>query len=435
MDFDLLPFLSEFDPPQQTEGTIDPLGMYAIADALGTKLAPGVRERQSHPRYLTLAAVGSVVCDGLDPDREPPPWLVLEWYAVEGLVRCQGVAGDIQGLPGRNKVSDAIRRAEAVCASTYLKTPTVFGFHGIYRILGEEAEVFADGALLERGSELVEAWEQDQGLVGFRANAGEMASIRRSLAQAVRDGQDAGRTARSSNWAGWEFFARHLTPRRCGQRERALLWRFICGEPGSLRHELCRFAVSEEGQRTWQGAEGSERAFHQVLLPRASESMQTLLRAVVAYESLARRLQDGFDDCLHALSSARNPLSPRGLARAANVQRAAKEVPALYEEACSRLGGVEPQLALRLETAFGGFSMPVDPVAWVELLLAHHERIQSRKPPNGKAPWILRFDDGRFAVRPAYRRDQPGRGDDLYVHGYRTNPVWSFATDVEQVPS
>lgn len=93
MDFDFLPFLSEFDPPQQTEGTIDPLGMYAIADALGTKLAPGVRERQSHPRYLTLAAVGNLVCDGLDPDREPPPWLVFEWYAVGGLVRC-GLARD-----------------------------------------------------------------------------------------------------------------------------------------------------------------------------------------------------------------------------------------------------------------------------------------------------------------------------------------------------
>ena len=40
-----LPHLSEHDPREISEGTIDPLGLYSIADALGTKLAPGIRER------------------------------------------------------------------------------------------------------------------------------------------------------------------------------------------------------------------------------------------------------------------------------------------------------------------------------------------------------------------------------------------------------
>lgn len=51
-DESILPFLSQFDPPEQAEGSLDPLGLYAIADALGVRLAPGVRERQSKPRGL-----------------------------------------------------------------------------------------------------------------------------------------------------------------------------------------------------------------------------------------------------------------------------------------------------------------------------------------------------------------------------------------------
>ncbi len=39
--------LSEYDPPLTSEGSIDPLGLYPIADALGVRLVPGVRERQS----------------------------------------------------------------------------------------------------------------------------------------------------------------------------------------------------------------------------------------------------------------------------------------------------------------------------------------------------------------------------------------------------
>ena len=49
----MAPVLSERDVAPGTEGGIDPLGLAAIADRLGTKLVPGVRERQQHPRFLT----------------------------------------------------------------------------------------------------------------------------------------------------------------------------------------------------------------------------------------------------------------------------------------------------------------------------------------------------------------------------------------------
>ena|SRR5665213_4417226 len=76
----MVPFLSEKDDAEKSEGGIDPLGLEAIADALGTRLVPGVRERQTHPRYLTAIAVGLAVCERFDDgtlakDGISEPWL------------------------------------------------------------------------------------------------------------------------------------------------------------------------------------------------------------------------------------------------------------------------------------------------------------------------------------------------------------------------
>ena len=103
----LLPFQTAFDPPQQAEGSLDPLGLYSIADALGVRLAPGVRERQSKPRYLTLALVGFAICQGMDetsPSRRLPAWLVYEWLVVMALVKQLQGTSQLQGIPGREKV-------------------------------------------------------------------------------------------------------------------------------------------------------------------------------------------------------------------------------------------------------------------------------------------------------------------------------------------
>src|SRR5436309_8695201 len=90
--FTLAPLLSEKDPVESAEGGIDPLGTEPLADALAVKLAPGVRERQRHPRFLTAIAVSLEVCgefddEALAADRISEPWQVFEWYLVEGLVR------------------------------------------------------------------------------------------------------------------------------------------------------------------------------------------------------------------------------------------------------------------------------------------------------------------------------------------------------------
>ena len=110
----LTPLLTEKDPAISSEGSIDPLGMYAIADSLAVRLVPGVRERQSHPRFLTAIAVSLAICSEFDDDRVASdgvsePWQVFEWYLVEGLVRSLTDEDQLQGLPGRDKAARAIQ--------------------------------------------------------------------------------------------------------------------------------------------------------------------------------------------------------------------------------------------------------------------------------------------------------------------------------------
>ena len=125
----LMPSLSASDPTVSGEGGLDPLGLYPIADSLAVQLIPGVRERQKHPRFLTATAMSLALCsefeeDMIAADQTSEPWVVFEWHIVEGLVRA-AADEDIRGLPGRDKVSQAIRDRVPVSASRYLKTPSV----------------------------------------------------------------------------------------------------------------------------------------------------------------------------------------------------------------------------------------------------------------------------------------------------------------------
>ena len=52
----VLPSLTSFDPETSSEGTLDPLGLYLIADQLATRLVPAVRERMQRIRFLTAMA-------------------------------------------------------------------------------------------------------------------------------------------------------------------------------------------------------------------------------------------------------------------------------------------------------------------------------------------------------------------------------------------
>ena len=133
------PFLTAYDPPGSGEGTLDPLGLYQLADRLAIELVPVVRERMQRIRFLTAMTVGSMVL-GIDDDqrlRDASPYLVWEWLVIEALVRTMPEDPSIWGAPGTLVAKCALKMHGYLDARSYLKTPRIFGFHGVYKRLAE----------------------------------------------------------------------------------------------------------------------------------------------------------------------------------------------------------------------------------------------------------------------------------------------------------
>jgi hypothetical protein len=244
--FPSAPLLTEQDEVDSAEGGIDPLGTEPIAETLGVLLSPGVRERQLHPRFLTAMAVSMSLCEDypLDmtaKDGTSPPWLVFEWYAVEGLVRSRGQnTKDIEGLPGRNKAATALKDGVHLSARRYLKTPSVFGFHGIYRQLARNLRIEQDGGLGECGFELLSIWAKEHKLDGFwGTKPGPGRQVRDRLRDALQDGLDAGHVTRSGGWSGWDFFGHHLAPYEFGRHEARFLANQLLADQKDFAAKYC----------------------------------------------------------------------------------------------------------------------------------------------------------------------------------------------------
>jgi hypothetical protein len=431
----LAPLLSERDEADTAEGGIDPLGLYLIADALGIKLIPGIRERQTHPRFVTAMAVSLEVCREFDEetlasDEVSEPWLVFEWYLVEGLVRAAD-SGHTIGLPGSLKAARAIAEGVPLSQKRYLKTPSVFGFHGIYRLLARTLGIEAGGRLGEAGYELLRVWSKEQGLEGFvGTSAGPGRAMRRQWADAVRDGLEKGATARSGTWVGWSCFNQHLGIYRTGSKERRRLAAQLVADAAGFRRDVIEFLISAAGQELWQASE-SERRFHEALRPGARGELQLLLDAISCYETFSRLCQDAFDDALYEMTRQRGKTSAEQLGRLKSVQLASRRVPEMFSEAQARLEPLGE--AHRFQAMFGSLAEPGAPAEWAARLAEHHRKTQRLKPPDGKIPWFERFDDGSYIIRPLYRRDEGGRHNDAYVHAYRMGSLWSFARDLKLV--
>ena len=322
------------------EGSIDPLGLAAISERLANRLVPGVRERHLHSRYLTMMAVGAVVCGGLPDDAlaidgRSEPWQVYEWYIVLGLVRAARGAKDraaTRGLPGSDKAASVLvgsADAAYLSASRYLKTPSVFGFHGVYKVLAAELGLIESTRLLDSGYGLVDLWASEQGLTGFldgRSGAG--AAFRRQFHQAVVDGLGSGKTNPRKARALSEAIFAHLAPFQAGPREADFLGRLFLLPEDNLRAVIFRNLTSDWGRDVWGASlaagAGSERRFHGALLEerRIAPGLRSLLNAISAYESFSRLLQDAFGDCIEASKAASKPIKYSELAQRDSVIRA-----------------------------------------------------------------------------------------------------------------
>lgn len=429
---DFLPKLSEYDPVDTSEGSIDPLGLYPVASALGNRLSPGVRERQSRVRFLTASAVSLHICscfgdEVVAVDGVSDPSQVFEWHIVEGLVRGRGEDALI-GVPGHDKVRAAVQAGRPVSATTYLKAGAAFGFHGVYRILARELGIETAGLLGEAGYRLLRTWEREQGLgpptSGASPNSTGWSTIWRD---AMRDALGAGGVSRKAGWAGWRFVADHLHPSRIGRRESGLLGDLLLGPSAGYRETLIRSLIEPRSQAIWV-ATRSERELHSLFIEHADAGFGELLETIQTYETFARLLQNAFEDVLYAMSTSRRRAGAADLADEPGAHAAATGIPPLFSTLVNRLEIVDQHV--RFSDVFGRFAEPMGTGDFVDHLLLHHGAVQRSKPPHGKGPWCERFDDGTYLIRPAYRRTEGALLDDRYVHTYRSGTLTTFVHDL-----
>ena len=217
-----LPFLTAYDPPGTSEGTLDPMGLYQIADQLAVELVPAVRERMLRVRFLTAMAVGALVTEDIDADPAEPesaPYLAWEWLVVEALIRSQPEGG-LWGVPGTRVGSTAIDRHGYLDARSYLKTPRIFGFHGVYKRLAIRLGIvdvhLGPGPQAES---LADAWARGRGFGSLRGAQGLIKKWNTALRKGL--GQKPPRTRTGWALAEWAELSQSFGPDDASSRRRS----------------------------------------------------------------------------------------------------------------------------------------------------------------------------------------------------------------------
>lgn len=430
------PFGSEFDPSEEAEGSIDPLGLQPGYERLADRLLPAVTVRMGHPRFVTAMAVGACICDEWDTDAVAadeitPPWLVWEWFVVEAFVRAEDSLSGISGVPGIQKVRRALNNNRPVSATAYLKTPAVFGFTGVFRRLARGIGILTDdGSLDDGGYELVSAWAKDQGLDGvIDASGGDGCAFRERLRRAVAQGMEKGHTTYQSG-EFWRDLARRFDPAKPGRNEKKVLLGRILSQAGQVEMVAClkEALIAQRGVAARQ----DEAPFLRKLTGNTPADLQQLLTAIDAYEAFARAVTDAFEGLRYCASSHGgapvdaedfSSLKPAKSALAVLGPSLARirAHPTLLEWERDQKG--LPQAVERFDVVLTGKDL-------FEVVLEHHEQVQREKPPNGKRSWFERVPRGKVVVRSGYALKEPPGEDGGYVHEYRIRTFSTFLAEL-----
>lgn len=433
----VFPFLTAADPAGTSEGTLDPLGLYQISDHLASELVPAVRERMIRIRFLTTIAVGTFLTDGLADDtteRDAAPYLAWEWHVVEAIVRNRHESGSEDatwGVPGTVVARRAIGQHGYLDARSYLSTPRVFGFHGVYKRLAHHLGItnvhLGPGPTAER---LVDAWAKDRGLGGMRGAEPLFAKWRHAIEQAL----SVSPRKTQPRWpaAGWLELAQAFLPDGAGPHERKQLRELLLA-PGdrrlgalpdlwALQQEAADEAFSEE----W---------LHD-RLETQDRSYAPLLTAIRGYEAFARALQDAFDVLRHraGIPDSRG-FALSTLAVDQDFRTCVAGVDHKFAAARKALGEVGSGLSALQATftdRFAPFETPLDPAETALALRSLHERVQQDKSAEGKRSWFDNLGGDRIYVRHNYRIEQPVIQPEQYLHAYRGQPIRRFFKDLRK---
>lgn len=424
-----LPFLTAYDPPGSSEGALDPLGLYLIADRLATQLVPGVRERMQRIRFLTAIAVGCLVTESILDEpatTEAPPYLVWEWLIVEALHRTRKEGAELWGVPGTLVTSRAIEQFGYLDSRSYLKNARIFGFHGVYKRLAHHLGIvnvnLGPGILAEN---LVNAWTRALGssrskdLIGKWSNA-----VRSSLSTKPH-----AKTASGFRIEDWEQLAAAFHPDQCGGQERAYLRELLL----ATDNRMGALPVMWEFQPTFSVDDYREERLHEELFD-AAPQFRPLLRAIKAYEGFARRMQDAFD-LLRAEASKPDCIKypiPE-IAKDKDFMLVASNLNSHFESAAQELNnvsGLGPSLQYQFCERFRRFAEELSAEACALELCEHHAAIQKGKSELGKRTWFDRLDAECIYMRHSYRIRRQQLKLDRYVHDYRGWPIRNFWGDL-----
>ena len=427
------PYLTTYDPPGSSEGTLDPLGLYMIADQLATRLVPAVRERMQRIRFLTPITVGALVTEDLEPNERYPnvlPYLVWEWLVVEAIVRSMDSGGGLWGLPGSYVTRKAVDDYDYVDERSYLKTPRVFGFHGVYKRLAIHLGL-VDSHLRFRaahGETLVHAWSQSLGLGQFKTSHPLFQKWRHAVEVSLRETPV--RTRTSPRWKkdDWHELADAFVPHRFKRREKTCLVHLL---HATGEDQLGALSAIWKLLSQLHGQDYDERVFHGQLHREAPE-YGVVLDAIAAYESFCRNLTDAFD-IIRAEGSRKDVegFDVPSLKKDSEFHALADRSLGLYESALQQLSEVDSLTEAKFIDRFERFAEPLPVEQFALLLCEHHEAIQKEKSRDGKRPWFDRIGPERIYMRQNYRVERPAMALDTYVHEYRTNPIYRFYRDLQ----
>jgi hypothetical protein len=426
------PFLTTYDPAGTSEGALDPLGLYQIADQLAVQLVPGVRERMQRIRFLTAMAVGALVTEDLHDNsdiRDASPYLVWEWLVVEALMRTRADETGVWGIPGSLVARRALSQHGYLDARSYLKTPRIFGFHGVYKRLAIRLRLvdvhLGTGPNTEA---LVDAWARSIGFGGLKVAKPLLSSWTNEVKRCLNEKPPRTRP----NWTikTWSDLAEAFAPYRCGLQEKRYLRNLLLAETDQRLGVLPTVwqLLSQNNNELL-----TEESLHDQLQVRAP-SCVSLLHAIRSYEAFARSLQDAFD----LLRAEAATLDATGfevtrIAKDSDFQQSTHDLHKRYATAQQALGEVtftSVSLQNLFEKRFERFADPLDAGSCALFLCEQHERVQRDKSAAGKRPWFDRLGMNRIYVRHAYREKRRDIQPNSYLHDYRMRPIQRFYSDL-----
>jgi hypothetical protein len=433
-----LPRLSAYDPEVKSEGSIDPLGLVPIADRLSVSLVPGVRERMSHPRYLSLIVAGVALCqeypaDIIAKDGISNPLQIFEWYVVQALVKKFKSNGTLLGLPGSDKTNDAMKRGVPLNAPRYLRVPTVFGFYGVYKTLAREIGLIEGDRLGEPGDKLIRIWEKEQNLQGYYSGLNGPGTLFKSkLKKAIDDGLKAGAVDRNWSWSFFDEIAEKLNPATIGRAEAKIIFEQLKFDKEERRKEIIDgLLLYTEKYTLDKGID--ECHFHGFLIKQVRQELKDMLNAIKAYELFSRTLTNAFESILYKLSTQSNKGSLKDLECLESVKYAAQNISMQYLNAFEALHKTKEESAF--QKFFGRFDQTYNTNQFVETIISHHSDVQKRKSPFGKTNWVEIFQGDLVILRPNYTRKKSLVTEDIntYVYFYRSASLLSFLKDLRKI--